>query len=170
MASVDTSRAAQSLALLSHLARVARREADREAADGGLRPAHLVVLTLLRDHGALTQRAIADAIRLDPSTLVGLLNDLEQRGLVARRRDPADRRRHIVELEAGGREQLDRIEERLAGVEDRVLGALDPAERAVLHGLLVRAAGGQLPGGACAAAADPCIEHDGEGACDVPPC
>jgi len=163
----ETDRAAHSLALLSHLARVARREADAFAPGGDLRPAHVVVLTLLRDHGAATQRGVADAVRLDPSTLVGLLNDLEERGLVSRRRDPADRRRHIVELEDAGRRWLAGTEERLAAVEDRVLGSLTQDERRTLHALLVRAAGGQLPGEACLAAdgADPCLAADGDAPC-----
>lgn len=139
----------QSLALLDHLSRVARREADTAPDPGGLRPRHLVALTLLRDHGAATQQALSEALRLDPSNLVGLLNDLETRGLVTRRRDPDDRRRHIVELAAEGLVTLHAAERRLAAVEDRVLGALSVDERCTLHALLIRAAGGQLPATSC---------------------
>jgi DNA-binding MarR family transcriptional regulator len=145
----------QSLALLDHLSRVARREADAARDPDGLRPRHLVGLTLLRDHGAATQQALAEALRLDPSNLVGLLNDLESRGLVTRRRDPDDRRRHIVELAPEGLTTLQAAERRLAAVEDRVLGALSAEERCTLHALLIRAAGGQLPAGACG-----CVDSD----------
>src|SRR5271154_1768563 len=117
----------QSLALLDHLSRVARREADGAPDPDGLRPRHLVALTLLRDHGAATQQALAEALRLDPSNLVGLLNDLESRGLVTRRRDPDDRRRHIVELAPAGLTTLHAAEQRLAAVENKVLGA--PSDR-----------------------------------------
>jgi DNA-binding MarR family transcriptional regulator len=140
----------QSLALLNHLSRVARREADAVFELGGLRPRHVVALTLLRDHGAVGQQALAEALRLDPSNLVGLLNELEQRGLVSRTRDPSDRRRHIVELAPQGRAALQEAEQRLACVEDRVLGALSVQERDTLHALLLRAAGDQLPPAACA--------------------
>lgn len=140
----------QSLALLDHLSRVARREAEAARDPDGLRPRHLVGLTLLRDHGAATQQALAEALRLDPSNLVGLLNDLESRGLVTRRRDPDDRRRHIVELAPEGLTTLRAAERRLAAVEDKVLGALTAEERFTLHALLIRAAGGQLPATACA--------------------
>jgi DNA-binding MarR family transcriptional regulator len=140
----------QSLALLDHLSRVARREADGAPDPDGLRPRHLVALTLLRDHGAATQQALAEALRLDPSNLVGLLNDLESRGLVTRRRDPDDRRRHIVELARAGLTTLDAAEQRLAAVENKVLGALTTDERCTLHALLIRAAGDQLPATACA--------------------
>ncbi len=146
----DTAASYQSLALLDHLSRVARREADGAPDPDGLRPRHLVALTLLRDHGAATQQALAEALRLDPSNLVGLLNDLEARGLVTRRRDPDDRRRHIVELAPAGLTTLHGAEQRLAAVENKVLGALTVDERCTLHALLIRAAGGQLPATACA--------------------
>lgn len=139
----------QSLALLNHLSRVARREADAVLDLGGLRPRHVVALTLLRDHGAVSQQGLAEALRLDPSNLVGLLNELEQRDLVSRTRDPSDRRRHIVQLGPAGNEALDDAEQRLACVEDRVLGALDEQERDTLHALLLRAAGDQLPAHSC---------------------
>ncbi len=139
----------QSLALLNHLSRVARREADAVLDLGGLRPRHVIALTLLRDHGAVGQQGLAEALRLDPSNLVGLLNELEQRGLLTRTRDRSDRRRHIVELAPQGHAALEDAEQRLACVEDRVLGALSEQERDTLHALLLRAAGDQLPPSAC---------------------
>jgi DNA-binding MarR family transcriptional regulator len=139
---------AQSLALLAHLARVAQREAE-SSLPGDPRTAHLMLLTLLRDHGATTQTGLAEALRLDPSNLVGLLNDLERRGMVIRQHHPDDRRRHIVTIADAGITELQDTEQRLAAAEDRVLGALEPDERAMLHCLLMRAAGGQLPPEAC---------------------
>jgi DNA-binding MarR family transcriptional regulator len=139
---------AQSLALLAHLARVGQREAE-SSLPGDLRTAHLMLLTLLRDHGATTQTGLAEALRLDPSNLVGLLNDLERRGMVIRQHHPDDRRRHIVTIADAGITELQDTEQRLAAAEDRVLGALEPDERATLHCLLMRAAGGQLPPEAC---------------------
>ena len=108
-----------------------------------------MLLTLLRDHGATTQTGLAEALRLDPSNLVGLLNDLERRGMVIRQHHPDDRRRHVVTIAEAGITELRITEQRLAAAEDRVLGALDPQERATLHCLLMRAAGGQLPPNAC---------------------
>ncbi|MGD9572797.1 MAG: MarR family winged helix-turn-helix transcriptional regulator [Thermoleophilia bacterium] len=143
------------LALLMHLARVTGRETDAALAGvDGLRPRHLVGLRLLRDHGPLAQAALGEALRLDPSNVVGLLNDLEARGLVARRRDPADRRRHIVELSDEGRATLARAEAGLASVEEGVLRGLTAEERCTLHDLLLRAAGGTLPDCTEAAAMD----------------
>jgi len=139
----------QSLALLNHLARVARRGSDAALAPLGLRPLALVALTLLRDHGSATQQALAEAMRLDASNLVGLLNELEQQGLLVRMRDPGDRRRHIVEISKPGRARLERAERALAAVQDEVLAGLEEQERDALYALLLRAAGGQLPSAAC---------------------
>jgi DNA-binding MarR family transcriptional regulator len=143
----------QSLALVDHLARVARRGSEAALAPLGLRPRHLVALTLLRDHGTATQQALLEALRIDPSNLVGLLNELERDQLLVRERDPEDRRRHIVELSPLGRTTLEQAERSLAAVQDDVLAALGEDERDALHALLLRAAGGRLPAGGCAEAA-----------------
>jgi DNA-binding MarR family transcriptional regulator len=71
--------------------------------------------------------------------------------MVFRQHHPDDRRRHIVTIADDGITELQTTEQRLAAAEDRVLGALDPEERATLHCLLMRAAGGQLPPEACTA-------------------
>ena len=141
------------LPLLAHLARVGSRAAEGALGPTGLRPRHLVALTLLSNHGAASQQGLAEALRLDPSNVVGLLNELEERGLVTRRRDPDDRRRHIVELSARGAESLALAHCRIAGAEEELLRALSPAERVTLHALLVRAAGDRLPAHPCLAAA-----------------
>jgi DNA-binding MarR family transcriptional regulator len=130
----------QSLMLIHRLDRIARRRSEIALAPLGLRPRQAVVLMILRDHGAMTQAALGEALRLDPANLVGLLNELEEPALLDRRRDPEDRRRHIVELTSSGRTTLARAEEALAAVQDHVLAGLDHGERCTLHELLVRAA------------------------------
>lgn len=134
----------QVLPLIEHLARVARRayEAGHYVEAGCLRPRQLVALNLLHEHGPLSQQALGEALSLDPSNVVGLLNELEERGLITRQRDPADRRRHIVSLSPAGRDELAATGGQLAEVENDVLKALSPAERATLRELLTRAAGG----------------------------
>src|SRR5262249_7278043 len=77
--------------------------------------------------------------------VVLLLNDLEDRGYVSRRRDPSDRRRHLVELTPPGRRALARAERAQEGIEDDVLRALDAEERATLWRLLTRAPYGAPP-------------------------
>ncbi len=143
------------LPLLDYLARVGRRAAEASMAPGGLRPRHLIALRLLQQQGSVTQQALAETLSLDPSNVVGLLNDLEERGLITRRRDPEDRRRHIVEVSPLGKEQLELANARLSCVEDELLTALSAEERSTLYELLVRAVG----------VATPCTLEEGPPAC-----
>jgi DNA-binding MarR family transcriptional regulator len=131
----------QLLPLINHLARVSRRAAEAAMAPGGLRPRHLVAMRLLSEQGPTGQHGLTEALCLDPSNVVGLLNELEERELITRRRDPADRRRHIVELSPTGEEELRLAHARFSHVEDDVLRALTPEERDTLRSLLVRAVG-----------------------------
>src|SRR3984893_3246462 len=135
----------QLLPLLDHFARVGRRAYEGVTAPGGLRPRHLVALKLLSEQGSQSQQGLADALSLDPSNVVGLLNELEERDLVVRRRDPLDRRRHIVELSRRGEDELCLAYTRLRVVEDDLFSALNTAERATLYDLVVRAVGVTSP-------------------------
>ena len=129
----------RSSALIDHLARFTRARAESALDRQGLRPRALVALTLLRDHGGFSQQSLAAALQIDKTNLVGLLNELERDGLVARRRSAGDRRRHIVEITAAGTARLGAAETALASIEDDVLGALSVAERETLYRLLQRA-------------------------------
>src|ERR1700722_12134683 len=137
----------QLLPLIEHLARVGRRSADT-CMSGCLRPRHLIALSLLSEHGPMTQHAVSTALSLDPSNVVGLLNELEERGLITRRRDPADRRRPIVKLSAAGSGELAQTCDKLDRVEAELFKSLTAQERASLHDLLTRAVGALAP--ACA--------------------
>ena len=99
---------------------------------------------LLSEGGPTSQQACADSLSLDPSNVVGLLNELEERQLITRRRDPADRRRHIVELSPRGEDELSLAYDRLRLIEDDLFSALSAAERATLYDLLVRAVSGRV--------------------------
>ena len=105
----------------------------------GLRPRHLLALTVLRDHGESSQADLAGTLQLDRTNLVGVLNELETEGLIERRRSPEDRRRHTVVVTDEGRERLARAEFMLAAAEDLVLGALTAKQRDTLYELLQRA-------------------------------
>lgn len=133
------------LPLIEHLARVGRRAAEITLEPGGLRPRHLIALKLLSERGPASQQALADSLSLDPSNVVGLLNELEERQLITRRRDSADRRRHIVEISRRGEQDLCSAYERLQLVDDDLLKPLSAQERATLYALLVRAVGAKTP-------------------------
>jgi DNA-binding MarR family transcriptional regulator len=129
-------------ALLDYCARRLRLRTEAVLAPLGLRPRHLVALTVLRVRGGSTQQALATTLAMDGTNIVGLLNELEAEGLIERRRSPEDRRRHLVELTATGVKRLAKAECALAEVEEEVLGALDARQRETLYELLQLAASG----------------------------
>jgi DNA-binding MarR family transcriptional regulator len=106
-------------ALLDHLARRMRLRAEAVLAPLGLRPRHLVALTVLRDRGGSTQQALAATLEMDGTNIVGLLNELEAEKLIERRRSPEDRRRHLVELTDVGADRLATAECALSAVRTR---------------------------------------------------
>jgi DNA-binding MarR family transcriptional regulator len=126
--------------LIEYLARRLRSEMESELETFGLRTRHVIALTLLREFGERGQTELAEALWVDPTNLVGLLNKLETADLIERRRSPQDRRRHTVALTPAGSRRLAEIELAFAKVEHRVLAALDPNEQATLYTLLQRAA------------------------------
>lgn len=86
----------------------------------------------------MAQKAFREFLGLDASNVVGLLNELEEQGLVVRRRNPDDRRQHVVERTDAGVRALEHTYARLAIVEKELLGTLTPAEQAQLQALLSR--------------------------------
>src|SRR5829696_5033201 len=102
-----------------------------------LSPRQFHLLGLLHDRGAMTQRELGALMDVDPSVLVTLLNPLEADGYLSRRRDPADRRRHVVSLTPAGRRQLDRAAQAQRDAEDELLASLSAGERQQLRRLLL---------------------------------
>jgi DNA-binding MarR family transcriptional regulator len=137
MSGEEQSRAPSSMVLLTRLAKQVYRRSGEELLGMHLRL--FVTLSYLRDNDGAPQQELAEALCMDANNVVLLLNELEQLRFVLRRRDPRDRRRHIVELTAAGRRALARGEHAQEAIEDDVLAALDPDERATLWRLLTRA-------------------------------
>jgi DNA-binding MarR family transcriptional regulator len=126
--------------LLAQLGRAMTRQYRCALSPIGLKPRETHTLLRLRDDGAMSQQALGAALDIDASNLVALLNDLEANGLISRRRDPEDRRRHVVEVSKRGTKLLDEVERAAAEVDDQFFAALDEDERVALQGLLARVA------------------------------
>jgi DNA-binding MarR family transcriptional regulator len=125
--------------LLLKIGKAAERRFAEALKPSGLSPRHLGVLFEVQACPT-SQQALIDTIGVDPSKLVGLLNDLEADGLIVRKRDPEDRRRHIVEVSKAGSARLEDAKQIAAAVEEELLAGLDAGQRAELLGLLAQVA------------------------------
>lgn len=124
--------------LIARVARVLRQRFGQVLMPFGLRQRDVIALSYLRGHGPTPQQLLADRLRLDASSMVCLLNDLEESELVVRRRDRADRRRAIVELSDKGERTLAEVDRAVEVVDEEMLTGLDPEERSTLRRLLSR--------------------------------
>ena len=106
----------------------------------GLLPSHVAVLQVLADENSLRQARLTDRTRIDRATMVGLLNELEQQGLIERRAAPHDKRAFDVFLTEKGKECVQQIEAISDAAEERFYGALSQEERQTLRALLLRLA------------------------------
>jgi DNA-binding MarR family transcriptional regulator len=113
----------------------------------GLRPPQFGVLNVLDRLEGASQQALGERLGIDPSSMVGVIDDCEAAGLAERRRDPADRRRHAVYLTPLGRKTLATARRAALRLQEEVLAPLDAEERDTLLALLERlAAEGPLQG------------------------
>ena len=105
----------------------------------GMRVKEFATLAILRDHSPIPQQELGEMMCVDANNLVLLLNDLESREFAFRRRDPTDRRRHLVEITDAGLRAFDSAEKGIESVEDDVLALLTRQERVELQELLAKA-------------------------------
>src|SRR3954451_23404105 len=122
------------LALIGHEA-MRRLRAAHTAHN--LKPRQFQILGLLHDHGGMAQSELIQEMEIDPSILVTLLNPLEADGYVARKRDPEDRRRHLVTLTAAGKRHLASASRAQKETEDALFASLNSNQRAELAASLL---------------------------------
>jgi DNA-binding MarR family transcriptional regulator len=131
--------------LMVRLGMAFKTRAIQELEAAGFSQYHYSVLAILGEQSRKAQASVAEALGVDPSQLVGILDGLEERGLIARQRDPDDRRRHVITLTAAGRRQLVRLRSTFEQLEDELLSPLDDDSRKALHALLLRLASHRDP-------------------------
>jgi len=130
------------IALLMQINKALHRRTSEELL--GMRLKAFLLLGYVRDRGAVSQQELETGLLMDANSVVLLLNETEAAGFSVRRRDQADRRRHMVELTAAGRAAVERAEKAREGIEDDVLSDLSPDERKTLRKLLGRVLDGLL--------------------------
>jgi DNA-binding MarR family transcriptional regulator len=106
----------------------------------GLEPRHFGMLTRLAANEGKSQQAIGELIGLNPTRMVFLVDELEQRGLVERRRNPADRRSYALYLTEPGRAKLHEAQQAGSGHDHQLGASLTGAQRKQLTALLRRLA------------------------------
>jgi DNA-binding MarR family transcriptional regulator len=145
--------------LLSTLGYEVRRELGARLADLGLELRQFGLLRLLAQDDGQSQRALGAMLEITPNRMVGLVDDLEHKGLIERRAHPADRRAYAIALTEPGRALLRTAFQAAFGVEADVCSGLSQDERKQLLGLLSKVA--QRETGAGAAAEAPAGVHPG---------
>jgi MarR family transcriptional regulator, temperature-dependent positive regulator of motility len=124
------------VSLLTQIHKAVNRRTSEEIL--GMRFKPYMTLGFVRDHPGVTQQEIESALFMDANSVVLILNELEAAHFSVRRRDPSDRRRHIVEITPGGRRALEKADRARDSLEDEVLAGLSADERKTLRGLLER--------------------------------
>ena len=115
---------------------------EQHLGPSGISARELAVLLFLDGREPESQQQAAARMGIDRTTMVGLLDALESKALVARRPDAADRRRNVVVLTDAGRATLRAATRASDAAERELLSALDDDEAAHLRALLTRVSGG----------------------------
>ena len=126
-----------------HLARTARSVSrafdDALAQAGGSVPVWLVLISL-KSQQMRNQRELAEAVGIREATLTHHLNAMDEQGLITRRRDPANRRVHQVELTEAGEDAFQRLRGAATAFDQRLRAGLSGDEVSQLEALLGRLA------------------------------
>ena len=124
--------------LALQVAKASQRPLGEGLAQFGLRAPLFAVLCAVSDLGPLTQQQLADRLDIDKSHMVGFVDELDERGLVVRRKDPHDRRCHRIHLTQRGRATLPALHRVAATADVAAREALTQSELGQLVALLDR--------------------------------
>ena len=126
--------------LLSQVGAHAAARFGERLAPLGLTPPHAGILRVIKEADGLSQQALGERLGMFPSRLVQVLDELEERRLVQRRDNPADRRSYALHLTEAGRETLEQIGRIAREHQEALCAALGESERAQLTEFLRRIA------------------------------
>ena len=130
------------VSLVTQLNKAIHRRSSEELL--GMRVKPYIALGFIRDHPGVSQHDLEAAMFMDANAVVLLLNELESARYLIRRRDPQDRRRHIIEMTTAGRHALERADKARETLDEEVLTVLSAEERATLRKLMNRVLEGLL--------------------------
>ena len=124
-----------------HLARTARsvsRAFDDALAEAGGSVPRWLVLISLKSQQLRNQRELAEAVGIREATLTHHLNSMDEEGLITRRRDPANRRVHLVELTEAGEAAFHRMRGAAVAFDEKLRAGFSDDEMASVESLLSR--------------------------------
>lgn len=124
--------------LTGRVAARGRELVARALAEEGLRLSQHAVLAAVAEHGPLAQAEVVRRLDIDAKDVVGLINELQDKGLVQRRPDPRDRRKNAVSATPAGLASLRRCSALADEANQQLLAPLSVTERELLMTLLAR--------------------------------
>ena len=130
----------QAAFLISRLGQRQSTEFSAQLEPFGLRPKQFAILNIVSLAQRPSQQEVGAAMGLDPSGLIATIDELEERGLLARSRDPEDRRRYALDLTPEGRKLLTKARAASRKQAQKLLAPLKPSELEALLVLLRRLA------------------------------
>lgn len=116
----------------------ATRGIEDVLASTGLTTRQFLLLGVVAEGSAKSQQDVSRALHVDPTIVVGLIDELEAQKLLVRQKNPDDRRRYVLSLTAKGTKVLKSGMARMQAAEDTFLEDLSPADRSALQALLSR--------------------------------
>lgn len=133
--------------LLARAHLISREKADRALDGVGTSMKAFAALSTLKSDGPTSQQRLSQRIRMDPATMVEVIDQLEKDGHIVRHRNPQDRREYRLRMTASGRALLSRAERAILAAERETLRGLDPGQKESLLELLGRIAGSDASDG-----------------------
>lgn len=112
-------------------------EIDAGLAELGLSGREVLVLSFVASHSGLSQQELSERLGLDPTIVVGLVDGLEQQGLLKRSKDPDDRRRNVLSLTTEGEKRRRHAAAAFAAMQEAFLAPLSERDRDGLRRMLV---------------------------------